>query len=527
MLKSREDIATSFVDTFISVTNETIRDMDGNFVRGVGPSQPLPVNYYGEDITSPVLVSFTLDMDDGNLRMTFSETVDVSSLEISEVSIHNNRTGSSVTYNLTKLSNFTSADSPIVTLPLSIFDVNELKRLTNLAVQADGSDAFLSLTPSFVSDMNQNRITPIRPSDAKQAFEVTPDTTCPALSSFTLDMNTGYLTLYFDETVNSTSMDVSEIALLSSASREETYSLTTSSVESPDGPVIVILLSSYDADRIKIRRKLATSREDTWIHLMVSSLTDMAGNSYCNVSKVLQTSFHEADRERPILLSYSLDVNAGVLLFTFSEAFQLTDTTSITLLSFPSEQGSVNFTLTGGYVSVAPFNSTEPTLVRLHLSDEDLNDIKYLSNLASFAENTYLSVTSDAGTDLALNPLVEINSSKAYRADAFYSDKTRPRLLSYNFDADSGDLLLTFSETVNVSSVLANQFTLSNSNESSAVKYQIRQFASVLQPTTTSLRLKLSTMDLNEVKRLDALAVNSSSMYLSLTNYAVADMNQL
>ena len=353
VLKSREDIATSFVDTFISVTNETIRDMDGNFVRGVGPSQPLPVNYYGEDITSPVLVSFTLDMDDGNLRMTFSETVDVSSLEISEVSIHNNRTGSSVTYNLTKLSNFTSADSPIVTLPLSIFDVNELKRLTNLAVQADGSDAFLSLTPSFVSDMNQNRITPIRPSDAKQAFEVTPDTTCPALSSFTLDMNTGYLTLYFDETVNSTSMDVSEIALLSSASREETYSLTTSSVESPDGPVIVILLSSYDADRIKIRRKLATSREDTWIHLTVSSLTDMAGNSYCNVSKVLQTSFHEADRERPILLSYSLDVNAGVLLFTFSEAFQLTDTTSITLLSFPSEQGSVNFTLTGGYVSVA------------------------------------------------------------------------------------------------------------------------------------------------------------------------------
>ena len=165
--------------------------------------------------------------------------------------------------------------------------------------------------------------------------------------------------------------------------------------------------------------------------------------------------------------------------------------------------------------------------MRLHLSDEDLNYIKYLSNLASFAENTYLSVTSDAGTDLAPNPLVEINSSKAYRADAFYSDKTRPRLLSYNFDADSGDLLLTFSETVNVSSVLANQFTLSNSNESSAVKYQIRQFASVLQPTTTSLRLKLSTMDLNEVKRLDALAVNSSSMYLSLTNYAVADMNQL
>jgi len=80
------------------------------------------------------------------------------------------------------------------------------------------------------------------------------DTGNPILETFTVDMNTGSITLTFSKAVSYQSLQLQQLmlqsALDSSFSALTTYALTGGQVPGPDGGEIVILLAVEDFDAL-------------------------------------------------------------------------------------------------------------------------------------------------------------------------------------------------------------------------------------------------------------------------------------
>ena len=126
-----------------------------------------------------------LDMNSGNLSLTFSEVVNVSSLNISDLVLlsYSMANESDVMHRLTPgLSpRFTSTDNDnglVVILQLGTEDLYEIQRKNLLATET--SNTFLSFTNAAIMDMNMNPIIAITTDDPVN------------VDTFTVDSKRGY-----------------------------------------------------------------------------------------------------------------------------------------------------------------------------------------------------------------------------------------------------------------------------------------------------------------------------------------------
>jgi len=94
-------------------------------------------------------------------------------------------------------------------------DLNEINRLDDLATCISSNNSYISVKDGFVADTNSNLAVGIAPTDALQASAFREDMIPPIVTGFDLNMDSGALTLYFSETVNSTSFIVSAFGLQS------------------------------------------------------------------------------------------------------------------------------------------------------------------------------------------------------------------------------------------------------------------------------------------------------------------------
>ena len=83
------------------------------------------------------------------------------------------------------------------------------------------------------------------------------DMKSPELEASELDLNSGNLTLFFSESVLTSSLNVSMLTISNGQPGSESFTLTPSSqTQSPDGPVIVIEISREDLNAIKTHPQL-------------------------------------------------------------------------------------------------------------------------------------------------------------------------------------------------------------------------------------------------------------------------------
>ena len=127
--------------------------------------------------------------------------------------------------------------------------------LQSLAV--DSNSTHLSLTSAAVDDMNGNAVVPVTETEPEAVTIYTPDTTEPQLLRFTLDLTEETLTLFFSETVNVSSIDVTGITLQSDLTGAISVALTNASVSTENGPVVILQLSQLDLNRLKNAEELA------------------------------------------------------------------------------------------------------------------------------------------------------------------------------------------------------------------------------------------------------------------------------
>ena len=223
-LKSRPLLGNNVNDTFVSITASAIDDLNYINVIAIPPIEAVQSTKVYPDITQPQLVDFTFNLNSGFIILTFSEIIYLSTLDITQFTlvpfpfsdpiIHISLSGAVV---------FGMLYSRTVYVELSEIDLNMVKFSDILGTTT--SDTFCIISSSLIFDVSDNPISPIFIQNPLFVSSFIPDSTSPNLISFSLDMNQGTLYLRFDEIVNVSTFDFSQI-FLSNSNSNIIYSLT-------------------------------------------------------------------------------------------------------------------------------------------------------------------------------------------------------------------------------------------------------------------------------------------------------------
>ena len=472
LLKNLTNLATFINNTFLVISNFSIQDVFGNSVIPILSLSALPVQQLIQDSRRPSLISYSFDLDNGIISFIFDETVQVTSFNVTEFSIQAGVT----LHNLCNYSFSTGtlfvSDLHSVDFTIHLADLNMIKALPCLATML--SNTYLTIGSRFIQDMNNNYIYPISNSSALRADIFILDNSNPQLTFFDLDLNSAILTLRFDETVNLSSLLLSRLILSNSTNIFQYPFIVLSGgyFDTSDSPSVSVILTSNQLDNLKINKYLATHKNNTFLSIFTTTIRDMSMPPNTVIPNSLQVRVLTLDFSRPKLVMWYPDFDRYNVLLYFSEPI---DSNSIvaTSISFQSQRvfninTTANLTLSGGNTS-----SSDGKLIIVNIPITDLNSIKGLPLLLSSVNNSFITITSSLCQDIAGNEVVEIASSFSLIASNFIRDNVKPRLVSWGLDMNTGILDLTFSETVNFSSVNFSGIGLQssfNSSESSAIQ---------------------------------------------------------
>ena len=253
-IQERTDLATGIENSYITLEAGSIFDMNGNEVIEVPTTDALQAIDHSPDLTSPMLEYFTFDLNMGLLLLTFSESVNVSSLNTSLFTIANGvnpflpsymdytLTSGLVSVNDTELglSQGVADHDVVVRLMLIDEDLNAIKALTTLATQR--TDTRLYFEYGAVFDSGRNPIDAVITCYTPTwLWNLLMTTTDPELLAFDLNLNDGFIVLTFSETVNAMSLNFTEIMLTDhNINTTIVYSLTSGTVSSGDGTEITL-----------------------------------------------------------------------------------------------------------------------------------------------------------------------------------------------------------------------------------------------------------------------------------------------
>ena len=536
IIKQLTDLAVLTNNTYLTILGGAIEDMNGNLLVPVDRTTSLVANELIPDSVPPELLLFNLDVDVGILTLMFSETVNVSTLDIEEITLQDAPFADNVTHQhtLSSASSTSSPNSAIVMVDIADADLNEIKRLHFLA-RNDNSSTYLSTTSLLVADMNDNSLVAIGSNNALPVSIYIKDTNRPELEEFDLNLNSSELTLRFNETVNTQSLDVESITIQhaeNSSGPSFTLSLTNSSfTDSLNDTYLVVDISTLDLNDLKRLTSIATSHNNTFLSITSETIDDMEQNAVIQIpgSNALQVTNFTQDYIRPILLQFSLDIDSGILILTFSETVNVSSL-NISLLMLQSERTVADdgHTLTEGqYPEYSFTNSTDDPVVTVYIGTSDLNAIKAIYQLATSSNNTFISFPNDTVLDminLLVEPILEY-SALPVAAGGYQEDVTGPLLLSYTLNLTSEELILTFDETVNVGSFNITHIRLqSGENPVISSDHALRDYRTISSDNSTTVTILLSLDDLDDIKLDTDLAVSSETTWLYIDSPAVLDM---
>ena len=189
------------------IGNELLPHLDGD---------ALPCSLYIRDNTPPYLISSMYDSNTGIVRLELSEPIILSTVRLTSLTVQLDRVvvGSTIqsrSYRLTSsslVSNSTTLSSTLE-INLSQIDKNELNSRYPLASSA--ATTFFSWDMSFLQDVSNNYIQPIKFSRPIQVTTFYKDTTRPKVLLYVLDMSYSYIILEFSKTILPSSVNLSQI----------------------------------------------------------------------------------------------------------------------------------------------------------------------------------------------------------------------------------------------------------------------------------------------------------------------------
>ena len=482
---------------------------------------------YVRDMTDPVLESFDLNLTADTLTLHFDETVRRETLNVTQITLYNDENDTYTnSYDFTPVSISLSQNDPTVVINIGEFDINNIKREFDLAI--NNNTTYLSLTTDAIDDMVGNPVQEIFSNMTIQVSEFYPDQKNPESREFDLDLTSETITLSFSETVNVTTLNMTQLTLIGAGG--DSYTLTDGEISHGNEPIVIVNLVRFDLDIIKQKLDLATNNDNTMLSLTNLTVQDMNDNFVLsiNFTEALNVSQFTPDEVSPYLESFDLDMDASTLTLSFSETVNRSSLNVISIILQNSRALNVTYyRLTDGNTS-----SVNGPVIIVNITKDDLDLIKQDGLLATGEIDTYLSFDSTLISDMFNNSVAEILDSNATRVKNYTEDRTKPYLESYNLDMNTGFIILTFSETVNVYSFDGSQLTLQsmqNTTDNSTNYIYTHHLDGGYTNTTTInstvVYVQFLTDDFNAIKRLFRLAIDENSTFVTHTPQLVYDMN--
>jgi len=352
--------------------------------------------------------------------------------------------------------------------------------------------------------------------------------TDPLLLAFDLSMDgtNGLLTLYFSEVVNAGSIDISSFTLQSTGtSQASSHTLEDATATLDNATIVELSLGDHDMNAIKAIRDLAIDSDSTFLAVKSDAVRDM------NLRKIVAIPFgsakavqnYNADITAPVVTAFDFDLNSDLMSLTFSETVNAAtfDPSAMTIQGLEDTSlSSLSYDLTGGEAS-----QIDSTIVSLNLTHGDSNAIKRLIKVASSSENTFLSFSEQLVNDTAGNQVTPRAVDSAITVSNYTADGVRPTIENFDFDLASGTLVLSFSETMNASSIDVTLLTLFSEGSGESYNFTL-EAAAVSSTNTENITVTLNVSDLNRVKAIPSLCTTSTNCHLAAAELSARDMNE-
>jgi hypothetical protein len=510
----------SMTRSYASFSNNLVMSLSGLPVLPVSSSNAQRAAQFVGDSSQAQITSFNLDMTTNTLVLSFSAVVQASSFQISFLSLQSvlNATSSQQQVTLTSGLLLTSGMNSSVSISLNTSDVNIMKQRRICHTQS--ACWLTALDATAVDSFNVSSLGLLNGVGSIPVIVYVLDSVSPVLVAFDLDMNRSRVNLEFSETVWVVSLRTNLVSLSSSAILSGVPLTNTSHSSSPDGTSLAIDISSDDLNAVKATGLVALSRSKSFLSLASNAITDVSGNGIPAVSGFAVRDY-APDVNEPALMFFSveLDLTLDVVL-TFNEVINVStvDVTKLTLL--PSNGPNNAFVVSSGSASSAsPFSR----VVRISLSPGDANVVKSLNPLFTTISSSFLSSAAGLIFDVFGNPSSAVLSNSPLQASSVTIGNVRPGLLSFALDLNSGLLSLTFSETVNASTLDTSRLAFIEAANGMIVVPLVR--VSPPMGNGVVVNTSLTVDDLNALKlQLPNLGGSVGTTFLSTTEGVVLNM---
>ena len=436
------------------------------------------------DVVPPTLVSAAIDLNDGKLRVLFSETIDTtpaaSKIDTSRIFVRNDTAGADEL----ALSSSGVVEFDSLTVTLKLTETERVKCIERSATSGgDGAPISLRLRSAAVHDIgtNVNRASAIEGVVVAETADVTP----PEILSAELNYGTGVLVVTCSETIDSTPATLVRPELLVLVNDSEyrkipetdeipaNISLAGATITASDDPVgktfTVHITESMRVAALYASAMPLEHHGDAFdaIDLIAEpgSVQDIAQNRQVKVAFVTATEV--ADTVRPFIKSALIDFNDGTLELKPSETLH-SDADSglaggkldLTKIYISNQTGAqvaqidtndydsrerMRFTLEGA-LSVEILPGT-PGNIRIVLNEAQRIAAIRISNTTGPGDKTPILIETDSNaiTDLSLNRNIQRRNILCVETP----DTTPPSLSTLaKIDYSTGTLTVRFSETV-------------------------------------------------------------------------------
>ena len=536
-LKYNLNLCTDRTNCWIALPSFFVSDigsnpfLHSNYQPGAFASYHQPTVFI-PDTTSPVLESFSIDMNLGQLVLSFNEVVNEADFRPSDVTLLNAVSGSLtlVLNNQTLCSRINQGTA--IYLELTVADLNWIKARD---IYTSVQNSYLSLITD-TTDVSNNVFIDILYGSAIQASNFIKDTTQAQLSSFdAFNIDNGSFFVTFNEPVQASVMNLTGVTLTSgTAGSPVTYRLTGgfATPVNEDRLSVMIELARNDRVAIKLLAGLATEESNTYIAMDLSTVKDTANNTNIIVpisSAIrLTNGGYTPDTSLAELSSAELDMNQGQLKLIFNDVIDAQSVAPF-LVSIQNKSTSIDSsTYTISTSSTVSSQSSDEMYIYLHTSD--LNKIKANLQLATQASDSYVSFPATMAEDIEGRNVIGVPDTIAQMVAIYVPDTTPPMLTSYNLDIDTGVMIMTYTESVLLSSFTPTELSLQNTVSSPSSMYQFK--AGTLYPQTQGaladsvITLNIDCNDLNEIKSRTLLATGSSDTFLNVGSKLFQDTSQ-
>ena len=487
-------------------------------------------------LSGPSLVSFKVDMDSREIVLLFDEPIDPDSVDVTGITISGvaGTTNASLYYQLTPASTFEVNSPDTVRIALSDADFDDLQ--SRLGVATMQSNTLLSMEPRTVTDRSNLHIMAQRISstDAVQPLTYVSDTTQPDVTSFTLDLDSNTMALTFSEPVFVTPLFTHHL-MISSHSDPTLEGIISYNLNSSGGEIILPIasrvinftLSLADTTFLEMTSGIATDIGDTYLSASDRIAFDTVGLASSSFSS-LSANEIIGDVSPPSVVLFGLDLNEGILNIHFDDPVNVStfNPSSVTLQSAQAQRPMQWYTLNHESSSVYPNNAIFQ-VVRVMLSDTDLNEIKRIRSLCVNLHSCYMTTMASVARDINGLYSNSIPNGRGLIASNFTGDDTPPELVSWVLDMNRGQIDVTFSETVDITSFQPGLVSLQNSFQSLRnISLRFARFDRLFPADASSMfAIQLSVSDTNTIKGTINIGTSIENSYLAMSSGAIVDMN--